>query len=123
MGLAPRPLRASGTGSSAGSVTTGQPIATMDVDYVVSQGKGTSLMVIVLTALSATVTNLRNGLVEVPTALVAGLVGMPAGLIGAAVGQWLPDQVALALFAVLLGWSGIRMIRRSRAAEPGETRG
>ena len=67
--------------------------------------------VIVLTALSATVTNLRNGLVEVPTAMVAGLVGIPAGLLGAAVGQWLPDRIALALFAGLLGWSGIRMIR------------
>ena len=76
-----------------------------------SVARGTSLMVIVLTALSATVTNLRNGLVEVPTAMVAGLVGIPAGLLGAAVGQWLPDRIALALFAGLLGWSGIRMIR------------
>ncbi|MFT3943958.1 MAG: PTS glucose transporter subunit IIA [Ancrocorticia sp.] len=29
------------------SVSAGQPIATMDVDYVLSQGKGTSLMVII----------------------------------------------------------------------------
>ena len=29
------------------TIRAGQPIATMDVDYVVSQGKGTSLMVII----------------------------------------------------------------------------
>ena len=44
-------------------------------------------------------TNVRNGLVEVRIALVAGLVGAPAGLVGAAVGQWLPERIALVLFA------------------------
>ena len=81
-----------------------------------SVARGTSLMVIVLTALTATLTNLRNGLVEVPTALVAGAVGIPAGLLGAAFGQWLPDRIALALFAALLAWSGLRMLRSSVVA-------
>lgn len=81
-----------------------------------SSARGTSLMVIVLTALTATATNLRNGLVDVRLALVAGLVGVPAGLAGAALGQWLPQRVALVLFAVLLAWSGVRMLRRSAAS-------
>lgn len=76
--------------------------------------RGTSLLVIVGTALVATRTNLRNGLVAVRVAVLAGLAGAPAGLAGAALGQWLPERVALALFAVLLAWSGVRMIRRSR---------
>ncbi len=76
--------------------------------------RGTSLLVIVLTALTATVTNWRNGLVDVRIALVAGLVGVPAGLAGAALGQWLPGRVALVMFAGLLAWSGVQMIRRSR---------
>jgi hypothetical protein len=76
--------------------------------------RGTSLAVVIVTALTATVTNLRNGLVEVRVALLAGLVGAPAGLVGAAVGQWLPERIALVLFAGLLAWSGIQMIRRSR---------
>ena len=59
-------------------------------------------------------TNVRNGLVEVRLALVAGLLGAPAGLVGAAVGQWLPERIALVLFAGLLSWSGIQMILRSR---------
>jgi uncharacterized protein len=76
--------------------------------------RGTSLLVVIFTALTATVTNVRNGLVEVRLALVAGLVGAPAGLVGAAVGQWLPERIALVLFAGLLSWSGIQMILRSR---------
>jgi hypothetical protein len=84
--------------------------------------RGTSLFVVIATALTATVTNLRNDLVELRTGLVAGLVGVPAGLAGAALGQWLPQRIALGLFAGLLAWSGIRMLLRARAgrrtAEP-----
>jgi uncharacterized membrane protein YfcA len=76
--------------------------------------RGTSLLVIILTALTATVTNWRNGLVDVRIALLAGLVGVPAGLVGAALGQLLPGRVALVLFAGLLAWSGVQMILRSR---------
>jgi uncharacterized membrane protein YfcA len=76
--------------------------------------RGTSLLVVIFTALPATITNWRNGLVEVRIALVAGLVGAPAGLVGAAVGQWLPERIALVLFAGLLAWSGVQMILRSR---------
>jgi uncharacterized protein len=79
--------------------------------------RGTSLLVVIFTALTATVTNWRNGLVEGRVALVAGLVGAPAGLVGAAVGQWLPERVALVLFAGLLVWSGLRMILRSRSRQ------
>ena len=76
--------------------------------------RGTSLLVVVFTALTASVTNWRNGLIEVRVALVAGLVGAPAGLVGAAVGQWLPERIALILFAGLLAGSGIQVILRSR---------
>ncbi len=80
--------------------------------------RGTSLVVVIFTALTATVTNLRNHLVDVHVALIAGLVGAPAGLVGAALGQWLPERVALLLFAGLLVYSGVRMLLRSRAADP-----
>lgn len=84
--------------------------------------RGTSLLVVIATALTATITNLRNGLVDVRVALVAGVVGVPAGLAGAALGQWLPDRVALVLFAGLLVLSGGQMLVRSwrsRSAAPG----
>ena len=77
--------------------------------------RGTSLLVVVATALTATATNLRSGLVDVRIGLTAGLVGVPAGLAGAALGQWIPERAALVLFAGLLVVSGARMLGRSRA--------
>jgi hypothetical protein len=77
--------------------------------------RGTSLLVVIGTALTATATNLRNDLVVIRLGVVAGLVGAPAGLVGASLGQWLPERIALGLFACLLAWSGIRMLLRSRA--------
>ena len=89
--------------------------------------RGTSLLVIIGTALTATISNLRNLLVEVRIGVIAGAAGVPAGFLGAAVGQWLPHRVALALFAVLLVWSGIRPIRAfwasRRAASDGSISG
>ena len=65
--------------------------------------RGTSLLVIILTALTATVTNLRNGLVEVPDRRWwPGWSGPRQAWLGAALGQWLPERVALVLFAGLL---------------------
>jgi uncharacterized membrane protein YfcA len=78
--------------------------------------RGTSLFVVIFTALTATVTNLGNQLVEVRVALIAGVVGAPAGLAGAVLGQLIPERAALALFAGLLVFSGVRMIRRSRSS-------
>ncbi|MGB8020907.1 MAG: sulfite exporter TauE/SafE family protein, partial [Candidatus Nanopelagicales bacterium] len=75
--------------------------------------RGTSLLAVIGTALTASVANARHGLVASRTAAVAGLAGVPAGIVGAAVGQWIPGQFALALFAGLLVWSGVRMIVRS----------
>lgn len=79
-----------------------------------STARGTSLLVVIVTALTATITNLRNDLVEVRPALIAGFVGAPVGLLGAALGQWLPERVALALFAGLLVWSGVQMLIKGR---------
>ncbi len=78
--------------------------------------RGTSLLVVIGTAITATVTNARNDLVEMRLGVVAGLAGAPAGLAGAAIGQWLPQRIALGLFALLLAWSGLRMLLRSSAS-------
>ena len=85
-------------------------------DADANEARGTSLLVIIVTALTATLTNMRNGLVETRLGVTAGLCGIPAGWLGAKLGQWLPDRVALALFAALLVWSGLRAIRASRAS-------
>lgn len=76
--------------------------------------RGTSLLVVIGTALTAVPRLVRAGYVDVRAGLVAGLIGAPAGVAGAALGQWLPQQLALWLFAGLLTYSGVRMIRASR---------
>jgi hypothetical protein len=79
--------------------------------------RGTSLIVVIGTAVTASVRLVRAGYVDVRAGLTAGLVGAPAGLVGSALGQWLPQQVALWLFAALLVYSGLRVMRSSR--QPG----
>ena len=76
--------------------------------------RGTSLLVVIFTALTATGPTCATAWSRCASALVAGLVGAPAGLVGAALGQWLPERIALVLFAGLLAWSGVQMILRSR---------
>lgn len=78
--------------------------------------RGTSLLVVIGTALTASTRLVRAGLVDVRAATWAGLAGAPAGVLGAALGQWLAQRVALLLFAGLLVYSGGRMIGRGLAA-------
>ncbi len=80
--------------------------------------RGTSLAVLVVTALTATIANVSRGMVEVRTSLMAGAAGIPGGLAGAWLGQLVGGRVSLTLFAALLVWSGLRMIRRPRADPP-----
>ncbi len=85
--------------------------------------RGTSLVVVIGTALTASVANARNGLVRPRIALMSGLAGVPAGVVGALLGQWLPGRAALAMFAALLAWSGLRMIARSRGGRQARASG
>ncbi len=78
--------------------------------------RGTSLVVVIGTALTASARLQREGLVDVRAATWAGLVGAPAGLLGAALGQWLPQRAALLLFAALLVYSGGRLVGKGLAS-------
>lgn len=80
--------------------------------------RGTSLAVLVVTAVTATIANISRDMVEIRTSLVAGFSGIPGGLAGAWLGQQIGGRVALTLFAGLLVWSGVRMIRRPRTGPP-----
>ncbi|MGV1006266.1 MAG: sulfite exporter TauE/SafE family protein [Candidatus Nanopelagicales bacterium] len=73
--------------------------------------RGTSLVVVIGTALTASVRLVRGGMVDGRAAAWAGFIGGPAGLLGSALGQRMPERIALALFALLLINSGVRMIR------------
>lgn len=73
--------------------------------------RGTSLLVVVGTALVTSVRLFRGGFVDGRVAAVAGFCGAPAGLLGAKLGQLLPERIALLLFSALLVYSGVRSMR------------
>ena len=64
--------------------------------------RGTSLAVIVGSAISGTIANLRKGNIEVPFALLSGLAGVPATFIGVYLSQQVPQRIALILFSFIL---------------------
>jgi uncharacterized membrane protein YfcA len=79
--------------------------------------KGTSLAVIIPTALAATQRNLRHGNADVPMALAIGVSGVATAMVGSQISVGLSDAVATALFAVLLVALAARMLWSLRFAE------
>lgn len=77
--------------------------------------RGTSLMVVLITASTASVTNIRAGLAETKLGLVAGLIGAPFALLASFVGQSLPERQASILFALLMVFAAAQMLRKALA--------
>ncbi len=75
--------------------------------------RGTSLVVVVLTALTASFTNIRAGRTDTRLGVMAGLAGAPAALFGSWVGQWLPQRLAAGLFALLMLAAAVQLLRRA----------
>ena len=86
-----------------------------------TSARGTSLLVVIMTAVTASVTNIRAGRTDTRLGVVAGLAGAPAALAASFVGQWLPERVAAILFALLMVVAAIQLLRRAlhrRDADP-----
>lgn len=77
--------------------------------------RGTSLVVVVLTAITASFTNIRAGRTDTRLGIVAGLAGAPAAVLGAFLGQWMPERLAAALFALLMIFAAVQLLRRAWA--------
>jgi uncharacterized membrane protein YfcA len=72
--------------------------------------KGTSLAVIVFTAMVGTARNLRHGNVDIRTALLVGFAGSLSALGGAAVSLHIGAELSDDLFAILLLGVALRML-------------
>ncbi|MCU1570098.1 MAG: Permease [Naasia sp.] len=81
--------------------------------------KGTSLLVMIPTALMGTATNLRGGLVSVRAGLVVGLAATVFSFPGVALAFLLPPQVSGLLFAALLLAAAIQLTVRTLRARRG----
>ena len=75
-----------------------------------SQAVATSLLVVGITALVALLPRLRAGQIVWRIAALFGAAGAATAFAGAAVNRLLPDEVVLALFAVLMIGAGARML-------------
>lgn len=74
--------------------------------------KGTSLAVIIPTALMGTWRNVRNGNTDLPIAAAAGLAGMASAFVGGKVSIRMPDGLSNSLFAALLGVMTLQLLAR-----------
>jgi uncharacterized membrane protein YfcA len=79
------------------------------------EAEATSLLVVLPTAIVASVTLQRRGVGDLPAALGMGVVGAIGGIAGALVALSLPGDVLRTVFAVFLGLVGARLIRDALA--------
>jgi uncharacterized membrane protein YfcA len=75
--------------------------------------RGTSLLVMVPSAITGSVTNWRGGLAQWRPALVTGLTAAATSSGGAALAFWIPPRVGNILFAALLAVSAVQLARRA----------
>ena len=81
--------------------------------------KGTSLMVILPTALVGTLRNMRHGNVDLRGALLTGAGGVASAFGGALLAGVISPRVSTGLFAGLLLLIAVRMLSRMIRADPG----
>ncbi|WP_157496906.1 sulfite exporter TauE/SafE family protein [Leifsonia sp. Leaf264] len=84
--------------------------------------KGTSLLVMIPTAVSGTVGNLRGHVVDMRAGLIVGAAAAIASFAGVALALVMPPQASSVLFAALLVASAIQLAVRARRdrGEPGD---
>lgn len=80
--------------------------------------KGTSLVVIIPTALVATYRNLEKHNADMPVAAAVGLAGVVSAYAASKISVRLDEQVSNALFAALLAVVAVRMIVTTRQKKP-----
>lgn len=97
----------------------GSILAVPALVYLVGQdlqeAVATSLLVVGITAVVAVLPRLREGQISWRIGLLFGLAGALTAFAGAAVNRMLPDELTLALFAVLMVGAGVRMLQEKPA--------
>jgi uncharacterized membrane protein YfcA len=91
------------------------PFLVLAVGLTQHKAEATSLLVILPTALAASVALRRRDVGDLPVALALGTVGALGAVAGALLALSLPAGVLRLGFAVLLTVAGLRLIRDARA--------
>ncbi|MDX6450262.1 MAG: uncharacterized protein QOH16_311 [Gaiellaceae bacterium] len=96
------------------------PFLTIVAGATQHQAEATSLLVILPTAIVATVTLRRKGIGDAGLALRFGTVGAVGGIAGALVALALPAHVLRLIFALFLAVMSVRMLRDGLTTKPEE---
>jgi uncharacterized protein len=91
------------------------PFLVLAVGMSQHEAEATSLLVILPTAIAATVALRRRHVGDLPVGLSLGAVGALGGAAGALLALSLPADVLRLTFAVLVALVGIRLVRDARA--------
>jgi uncharacterized membrane protein YfcA len=94
------------------------PFLTIVAGATQHQAEATSLLVILPTAVVATVTLRRKGIGDAGLALRFGTVGAVGGIAGALVALALPAHVLRLIFALFLAVMSVRMLRDGLTTKP-----
>ena len=86
------------------------PIMVVGFDMSAVVAKGTSLAVIIPTAVMGTWRNMRNGNADLPVAVTAGLAGVVSAFLAGLLSIGLSEALSNTLFAILLTIVAIRML-------------
>jgi uncharacterized protein len=91
------------------------PFLVLAVGMTQHEAEATSLLVILPTALAASVALRRRDVGDLPAALGLGVVGAGGAVAGALLALALPADALQLIFAVVLAIAGLRLIRDARA--------
>jgi len=110
------------TGGAAGLLGVGGgimmvPFLTLVADVSQHAAQATSLLVVLPTAVVASVTLQRKGIGDLPLALRFGLVGAVGGIAGALLALALPGHALRIIFALFLGGVSVRLVRDGLATQ------
>jgi uncharacterized protein len=92
------------------------PFLVLVVGMTQHEAEATSLLVILPTAVAASVALRRRHVGDLPTALAVGLVGAVGAVAGVLLALALDADVLRVVFAALLAFVGVRLIGDARAA-------
>ena len=86
------------------------PFMVLALDMGQHISEGTSLLVIVPTALVGSIAHYRSGYVDIPTAARLAIGGLVGAVLGALIGLDLSGETLRRLLAILVAFVGVRLI-------------
>jgi uncharacterized membrane protein YfcA len=94
------------------------PFLVLAVGMTQHEAEATSLLVILPTAVAASVALRRRDIGDLPVALSLGAVGALGSVVGALLALSLPADALRLIFAVLVAVAGVQLVRDARAETP-----